>query len=395
MTTAPSSVTALSVSGFLEWLGATAVLPLLPLFLREHGCSDGMIGAIIGVFFFAGVVLAYPLGKISEVVNKKVLLATSLFIYGLSNILFVVPVGSVGYLAARGIQGAGMAAIQVVSLAWVGEETRSRTPGRAYGLIFGSQAAGTAVGPLPGSMLGLSVMPVEFLLSGLVVAAAALPVMPRSLAGSGASGSGASGSVKGVTTYRREHLGGSSISLFQFRRAASGVLLAALASGVLVGTDDACWSLLMQHKGATSLEIGLSWTMYALPLAAASIPAGALSDALSPRFLTVVTLMALAICLASYPFLPKVWMLLVISAVQGVIVAFSYPALQATLLHLASDRGLGRWEGIVASTQTLATSVGAVGAGAFYAISVKGTFVGTAVVMVVLVLGSCCLWWVS
>jgi len=409
VTTAPTSVTALSISGFLEWLGATAVLPLLPLFLKEHGCSDGMIGAIIGVFFFSGVVLAYPLGKISEVSNKKVLLIASLLSYGLSNVVFIAPVGPIGYLAARGLQGAGMAAIQVVSLSWIGEESRSGSPGRAYGFIFGSQAAGTAIGPLLGSMLGLSVMPVEFLLSGLVVASAALPIM------SGSWRNGISKILKKETANSliKELVGGSrermgsfgpeepsvSSSQFrqfrQFRQAVSGVLLVALASGVLVGTDDACWSLLMQHKGAISLEIGLSWTMYAIPLAVASVPAGALSDILSPRLLTIVTLLALAACLASYPFLPKVWMLLVISAVQGVIVAFSYPALQATVLHLVSGRRLGRWEGIVASAQTLATAVGAVVAGTFYASSIKGTFVGTAVIMVVLTMSACCLWWTS
>jgi Major Facilitator Superfamily. len=89
VTTASTSVTALSISGFLEWLGATAVLPLLPLFLKEHGCSDGTIGAIIGVFFFSGVVLAYPLGKVSKVSNKKVLLIASLLSYGLSNFVFI------------------------------------------------------------------------------------------------------------------------------------------------------------------------------------------------------------------------------------------------------------------------------------------------------------------
>ena len=36
---------------FLEWLGAGAIMPLFPLFLKDHGASPSLIGLTMSAFF--------------------------------------------------------------------------------------------------------------------------------------------------------------------------------------------------------------------------------------------------------------------------------------------------------------------------------------------------------
>ena len=48
-------VGALVVAQFLQGVGASAVLPLLPLYLRAHGTSTAALGAVMSAYFVAGV----------------------------------------------------------------------------------------------------------------------------------------------------------------------------------------------------------------------------------------------------------------------------------------------------------------------------------------------------
>ena len=56
-------VRSLSLVIFLQWLGASAMLPLLPLYLRGQGGSDQMVGAVMAAYFVAAVVFQYPAGR--------------------------------------------------------------------------------------------------------------------------------------------------------------------------------------------------------------------------------------------------------------------------------------------------------------------------------------------
>src|SRR3954462_14372965 len=57
--TAVRIVQALVLAEFLQGLGASAVLPLLPLYLRDNGTSVGVVGAGMGSYFVAGALTHY------------------------------------------------------------------------------------------------------------------------------------------------------------------------------------------------------------------------------------------------------------------------------------------------------------------------------------------------
>ena len=64
-------VSRLSVVVFLEWLGAGAVLPLLPIYLRQHGATTGFVGLTMSAFFLAGLVSQFPAGRVADRTGKR------------------------------------------------------------------------------------------------------------------------------------------------------------------------------------------------------------------------------------------------------------------------------------------------------------------------------------
>jgi DHA1 family multidrug resistance protein-like MFS transporter len=372
-------VVALTTAAFLEWAGATAIVPLLPLFLRHRGASDSLIGLVMGAFFFAGVVTQYPLGKLSDRIGRRPVLVFGLVVYAAASVAFVAPVRPALYVVLRAVQGVGAGATLVVAAATLSESLPPGRRGRGFGALFGGQTAGMAVGPLLGSLGGPDAMTPVFVGAGLAALAACVPVLaeiPRKPLAERSMGNG--------QRLKFRQLVRSRIVL--------GVMVATASIGVLTGTYEVCWGLLMSSRGATSWQIGLSWTLWAIPFVAVSVPAGKLADRLDRRWLTALALLASAGFAASYPFLPTVSLLIALGAVEGFAVAVSYPAPLSMLAEGVKADELGGAQGMVSTAETAAVAVFASVSGALFAISAWVAFVTAATTIVAAVAVLAIIW---
>jgi DHA1 family multidrug resistance protein-like MFS transporter len=361
-------VVALTTAAFLEWAGATAIVPLLPLFLRHRGASDALIGVVMGAFFVAGVVTQYPLGKLSDRIGRRPVLVFGLVCYAAASVAFAAPVSPVVYAVLRAVQGVGAGATLVVAAATLSESLPPGRRGRGFGALFGGQTAGMAVGPLLGSLAGPDAMTPVFIGAGLAALAACGPVIaevPRRPLATRPAADHARLRLRQLVT----------------SRIVLGVMVATASIGVLTGTYEVCWGLLMSSRGATSWQIGLSWTLWSIPFVAVSVPAGKLADRLDRRWLTALALLASAGFAASYPFLPTVSLLIGLGAIDGLAVAVSYPAPLSMLADGVEPDELGRAQGVVSTAETAAVAVFASISGALFAISAWVAFITAAVVI--------------
>jgi DHA1 family multidrug resistance protein-like MFS transporter len=169
-------VLALAASSFVEWVGASALLPLLPLFLRQHGSSDAMVGATMASFFACAFLTQYPAGRLSDRIGRRPLQLGGLAVYAVASVGFAFVSAPWVALVLRGLQGAGSGVALVASAAVIGETVPEHWRGRAYGLFYGSSTAGLAIGPLVGSILGAASMRPIFLTAAACAAAACVPV---------------------------------------------------------------------------------------------------------------------------------------------------------------------------------------------------------------------------
>ena len=47
-------------------MGATALVPMLPVYIRHLGGSDALAGVVMASFFAAGVLSQYPVGPVGR-----------------------------------------------------------------------------------------------------------------------------------------------------------------------------------------------------------------------------------------------------------------------------------------------------------------------------------------
>ena len=368
-------VTALIVAVFVQGVGASAVLPLLPLYLRAHDTSDALVGAVMGSFFVAGVLTQYGAGHLTDRVGHRKVIVGGLVVYAAASLGFLTTIGSGGYVALRSLQGIGSGAVQVASLALVGLVVPLQRRGRAFAAVFAAQLAGMAVGPLAGSVAGIDHLRWLFLVTAALSLAAVVPVVLGTLR---------TPPVSADDEVRDEPL---SVS-----RALVGVALVGVAGGLVTGVYETCWSLLMNSRGAAAWQIGLSWTLFAMPFALFSPIAGRLADRLDRRWLAAVAIVMSSAFAALYPFLTSVSWLVGLGAVEAIGVAVAVPAAQSLLTQTATPRTLGRAQGFFTTAETASIAVAAAVSGAMFGAARWLPFVAAALAGVVIVGGLPALW---
>jgi MFS family permease len=350
----------LAGTAFIEWLGASAILPLLPAYLRHRGSSPGAVGLVMSSYFIAGLVCQYPLGHLGDRIGQRPVLVGGLLSYAVGSLGFLLHPGVGGYLALRAAQGAGAGAVQVASFALVGAAVPPDRRGRAFSLLFAGQLGGMAIGPLAGSAAGVGGMGVLFAITAGTSTIASLWVLaslPR---------------VAAVHAAVRTRL--------VVNRMLLGVLMTGVIGGLVTGVYETYWTLLLDLRGAHAWQVGLSWTLFAAPFAAFSPLAGRMADRFDRTKLTVWALTSSVGFAAAYPFLHSLVLLIGLGAVESIGVAIAYPAAQSLLAQSVPAAALGRAQGLSNAVQTAAIAASAGISGALFGVAPWLPFVGAAVI---------------
>jgi len=167
----------LTVTVFLQWMGATAIVPMLPVYIRHLGGSDALAGVVMASFFAAGVVSQYPIGRVADRIGRRPVLVAGLVTYGVASFAFLLPITAPVAIGLRALQGVGAGAATVAALAMISGSVAVERRGRAFASIYSGELAGMAVGPLVGSIVGVHYMWAMFLASGLLSIGACVPAL--------------------------------------------------------------------------------------------------------------------------------------------------------------------------------------------------------------------------
>ena len=419
-------VRSLSAAVALQWAGAGAILPLLPLYVKAHGGSDAIVGAVMAAYFAAAFVFQYASGRMSDRVGRVPLLIGGLLTYAAGSLLFLVPGPAALDVVFRALQGAGAGGAMVAALAMLSHATPLSFRGRATGRIYGAELGGLAVGPVIGSVAGVGAMQWFFVAAGVASVLAIGPVLVASRAAretaretagqaaretNGPTARQADGSASavpapitagldaapaaagdwatGAATWPADDLpdAGTGLPRGLAERAVWGALLASATVGVTSGVYESCWTLLMTHHGAAPWEVGVSWTLFALPFALMSRPAGWLADHFDRRWIGVSALIWTVLFCAAYPFVPGVLPLMVLGIWESAGFSLALPATQSLLGEGTAPERHGHAQGLFAASQTGTTALAAAGGGALFGVAPWVPFdVGAACCAVIVVL---------
>jgi DHA1 family multidrug resistance protein-like MFS transporter len=362
-------------SVFLVGSAVGSVLPILPLFLRERGSSYALVGIIVGANLVAQFIGQYPAGRLSDRFGRAPLMIGGLVVAGLAIAAFALPL-SIGWLIAlRFIQGLGAAAFRPGSRAAVADLVPEGERGIAYGWLSGADMAGLIVGPALGGILAVFGRATVFEATGVALLLAALVVAL-------------------ALGRERESLSSESISsslihsdrLRAGAAAVRGLVMLSMGIGFLYGVYNVVWSLFMKTIGATDWEVGLSFSLFALPVVLTAPVAGWASDRLDRRWLAAGSTASTVLIASIYPLLHSVPAVIGVGVLEATSTTFAEPAINAFLMSAVAPDQRGRAVGTVGTAETAAKAVGALVGGGLFGLGVWVPFVVSSVLGLALIL---------
>lgn len=357
---------------FVSGTGIGSLLPILPLFLRERGASYSFVGVIVGAALLAMAIGQWPAGWLAERIGRREMMVAGLLVAAAASLMFLLPLPVEWLVAVRFIQGLGFAAAAPAEVAAVADVVPPAELGRAYGWVAAARQSGLIVGPAIGGLLAVFGRWTVFAVTGAALVAAAV----------------VAGLALGRSGRREPHEVGIGLVLLRSTRvgvAIRAMVTLAIGLGLLIGIYDVVWSLYMRSLGASDFVIGLSFTLFALPLVVATPFAGWASDRWDRRWLAFGSVALGSAMALIYPSLRNIPIILVVGAVEGALWAFTEPSMNSFLMDAVPDRR-GEAQGVVGTASSGSMAIGSLVAGSLFAMGVAVPFTIAAVAGVVFAL---------
>ena len=348
-------------------LGYGSVFTLLADIRDKFGFSDGQVGLIAFAGLFTGVLSQLFLARYSDrgyaVVMMRVGIAAAAF--GMLWMVFATSLWQ--WIAARLLLGLGSGmvgpAIRRVIIA--------RDPQRV-GANLGRQTAFDVAGFVLGPALAAGLAQLFGLRAPFIVLTVVY-VLAVFLVGKVTTAADAAASE--ISTAKR-------FSLIRLP-AMQSALFAAIAFYLTIGMFEALWSILLRDQGAATWLIGVTLSVFTIPMIVFAPKGGALAQRIGPiRVVTVsITVAAIATCL--YGFLP-LWLLIVVSGFHAIADAYTMPANQVAVAVSSPPDQLAAGQGLLGATGLAIAAASALIGSAVYDSYGRGSiFAGTAVLMMI------------
>jgi EmrB/QacA subfamily drug resistance transporter len=147
------AVATVCVGAFMGQLDASIVTLALPSIRRDLGGGVGAVEWVALSYLLVLVALVAPVGRLSDVVGRKLLYVYGFGIFGGASLLCGLAPNLPLLDAARVLQGVGAAMLQANSIALIRSAAPEPQLGRAIGVQGAAQALGLALGPTLGGLL--------------------------------------------------------------------------------------------------------------------------------------------------------------------------------------------------------------------------------------------------
>jgi predicted MFS family arabinose efflux permease len=144
-------ISVLMATVFIDMIGFTIVLPLLPFYATRLGADPAMVGALISAFPFAQLAVSPVWGRLSDRYGRRPLILAGLLASAAAYVLFGLAESLWLLFASRLVQGAGGGTTGVVQ-AYVADAVVPEERTKALGWITAATSAGVMIGPAIGSV---------------------------------------------------------------------------------------------------------------------------------------------------------------------------------------------------------------------------------------------------
>lgn len=362
------SLWALVAGVFIVETGTFAVVPVLPLYLRDRGVDLGTVGLVVGAMFVVSLAAQYPMGRLADRYGRRRFVIAGPLLFAAASAGFLLPLQVPGLVALRVLGGLGVAAFLPSATALVADLSRPERRGRAYAWMQAARIGGLTVGPAIGGIVALLGRSVVFeLTAALELAAAAvlalgIPAGLRHHEAPAREDEQEETAAEVATIQRR------------VRWTLVGVSAVVFGFTFLFGMYGTVWPLFMRGLGASDAMVGLSFTLFGLPLLLVTPAAGWMADRWDRRKLVLLGYAGAGLCAPIYPLLHSIPAVLLVGVVEASMVSLVDPAVGALVMEDVAPSRRAGVQGIVFTFESAGEAAGALSGGLLFSLGVAVPF---------------------
>ncbi|PSR23770.1 MAG: MFS transporter [Sulfobacillus acidophilus] len=358
--------------------GFGAILPLLPQFVRSHGFPLADMGLMAASYAAVSFLAQAWLGGVADRWGRKRLMVAGGMVETLGTAGFLLRLHPAGYIGCRILQGVGSAAVVPAANALVADVVDEDRRGRAYGLMAAAGSAGFAIGPMMGGVAGAAWGLAAPFVVGVILNLIATVVMMLTLP---------------TTRLNRRPVRMAHQSLSLLLRPIWPYFWVMFAWMGLSGMYDTTWSLYMESLGAGKWVIGLSFTLFALPLLLFNVLGGRLADRRLQRHWIILAGTGLqTMTVAFYVVSHSAWLSIAVSVLEAAAMSLTGPALSASVMDTVSSEHYGAVQGWFQASGTLGAAMLALASGPLLVGHANHPFILGSALLLVTTLGVAGVW---
>lgn len=390
---------------FVLWTGFGALLPVMPLYLRDNGVDLALLGVVIAAWPATRLIAEPIFGVIADRTARVPIMVAGLIVAAVAVGLLAVFTSVTAFVVLRALSGLGTAIYDPAARGYLTDATPPDRRGEVFGLYNAAQMGGILLGPAIGGVgaawFGGFGFTITFGAVTIVAAAVAVAFRvrerPRVARGAGDAPTGAI-PIEGFSEFPVEGVlsprtpadpahGPVPAPTSLANRLLAAAIVGTFAGYLGGGIYETVWSLFLEARGGSLELIGLTFAVFGLTTILLSPAAGRLIDRRGPLPFIAPGMLVMAATMVGYTMLPDANLAVLLIIVEAAAFSFLGPAWFAVV---AAGSPIGRSstaQGLVGAAGTLGTIIASLASGMLAAIDISLPFqVGALVVLVLLVL---------
>jgi predicted MFS family arabinose efflux permease len=369
--TAPSTagkdgLTALFMLTAVLMVGYGAVFSLLAEIRDAFGFTSAAIGLIGGSAFAAGFVAQLGLARFADSGYGARMLQIGLALSTISTVWMIFADTLPEWLASRALLGFGAGCVRpaVRRLAMTADPANI---GRSMGRLSAYETAGFLLGPVLASFFNAWAGLSSTFIALTVLLILLTPVVVRA-------------HIPGATTPST----GPVIRDLIKKPVMQSCIAMGIAFWITMGVFEAIWAVFLTDLGASQIFIGLTMSLFGIPMIFIAPRAGSLAQHKGPLRIAVVSIGVAIACMVLYGLFDSLWVLCVPLAIHSIADAYTMPASQLAVGQASGEGALAAGQGLFGATGMAVAAVTAVAGGALYQqLGASGLWWISALVMVI------------
>ena len=329
-------------------LGYGAIFSLLAEIRDSFGLSNAGVGFIGAAAFASGFVAQLFLARLADIGHGRRMLQIGLAICILSTVWMIFADSLLEWIVSRGALGFGTGVVRPAIRRHI-VISNPRAAGKALGLLTACETAGFLLGPVIAAMLNVTLgLPATFILFALMLMAFIPSVMRIQIPGA-------------FEPPARD------VMLTLLRQPAMQSCIAlGVAFWITVGVFEAIWAVFLTDLGASLMFIGLTMSLFSIPMIFIAPYAGELAHRRGPLNVAVFSLGAAIICMLAYGGLASIWLLCIPLFIHAIVDAFTMPAIQLAVVQASGKNAIASGQGLTGAVSMAVGAITAATGGVLY-----------------------------